>query len=120
MLLRYAAMGSTLFLLAACAPDGMSPERLASVERGKVALRQHDCGVCHRIPGIRAARGEVGPSLQHYAQRIYVAGKFPHDDAHLASWIQDPPALAPSTAMPNQGVSEQEARDIAAYLRSLR
>jgi cytochrome c1 len=31
-------------------------------------------------------------------------------------WIQDPPAVDSATAMPNLGVSERDARDMAAYL----
>jgi cytochrome c2 len=49
-----------------------------------------------------------------------VAGKFPNDAKHLIRWLQDPPAMAPHTAMPRLGVSEQEATDMAAYLLALR
>lgn len=109
-------------LLAACGANGASDPSVpgGSAQRGRLALQQRDCGVCHRIPGIRGARGEVGPALHGYAQRVYVAGKFPHDTEHLVRWIRDPPALAPRTAMPAMGVSEQEARDMAAYLQALR
>jgi cytochrome c1 len=31
-------------------------------------------------------------------------------------WLQDPQAIRPQTAMPNLGVGEEDARDIAAYL----
>ena len=89
-------------------------------DAGRVALEAYDCGVCHRIPGVRGARGVVGPPLTAFGRRIYVAGRFPNDEATLARWIVDPPALAPSTAMPAVGVSEQDARDMAAYLQRLR
>ena len=34
--------------------------------------------------------------------------------------IQHPPQIEPKTAMPEMGVSEQDSRDIAAYLYMLR
>lgn len=107
---------------AGCA--GSDPPRPVSVadgdaRRGRIALERFDCGVCHVIPGVSGAPGQVGPSLEHYARRTYVAGKFPNEPAHLVQWIIDPPALAPRTAMPATGVSAAEARDMAAYLLAL-
>jgi cytochrome c len=87
---------------------------------GRTALERYQCGACHTIPGIRGANANVGPPLSEYGQRVYIAGKFPKEPALLAKWIQDAPALAPQTAMPNVGVTEADARDIAAYLYQLR
>jgi cytochrome c len=87
---------------------------------GRAALERYQCGACHSIPGIAGANGLVGPPLSEYGQRVYIAGKFPKEPALLAKWIQDAPALAPQTAMPNVGVTEADARDIAAYLYQLR
>lgn len=85
-------------------------------ERGRVVLERHECGVCHVIPGIPAAAGKVGPALDRYAQRPYLAGKFPNEPETLVRWILDAPAMAPQTAMPAIAMSQQEARDAAAYL----
>ena len=87
---------------------------------GRAAIERYQCGACHTIPGIGGARANVGPPLTEYGQRVYIAGKFPKEPALLAKWIQDAPALAPQTAMPNVGVTEADARDIAAYLYQLR
>jgi cytochrome c1 len=38
----------------------------------------------------------------------------------LIRWIETPQAIEPGTAMPNLGVTEQRARDMAAYLYTLR
>jgi cytochrome c len=35
-------------------------------------------------------------------------------------WIRDPQHLKPGTAMPDLAVGERDARDIAAYLHTLR
>ena len=40
--------------------------------------------------------------------------------ANLVRWIRDPQGVVPGNAMPNMGVSDAEARDIAAYLYTLR
>jgi cytochrome c1 len=57
--------------------------------------------------------------LEEFARRVYVAGRFPNTPEVLARWIQDPPAMKPGTAMPALGVTEAQARDIAAYLHGL-
>jgi len=110
-------IASTL-LLAGCAPDPDYVPRVADgdARRGRAALIRHECGVCHVIPGIRSAVGQVGPALDDYARRPYLAGKFPNEPDGLIRWIVDAPAMAPMTAMPAAPMPEQDARDIAAYL----
>jgi len=87
--------------------------------RGKEMTRQKGCPTCHTIPGIAEAEGLVGPPLDHFASRIYVGGVVPNTPDNLVAWIMDPPKIDPLTAMPPTGVSEAEARDIAAYLYTL-
>jgi cytochrome c1 len=38
----------------------------------------------------------------------------------MVRWIVNPPFIDPLTAMPATGITEAEARDVAAYLYSLR
>jgi cytochrome c1 len=38
----------------------------------------------------------------------------------MMKWIQRPQEVDPKNAMPNMGVTDQDARDIAAYLYTLR
>lgn len=87
--------------------------------RGAALIEQVDCGVCHRIPGILRARGRVGPPLTAFAERAFIAGQVPNSPETLVRWIQNPPSLAANTAMPVLGISENDARDIAAYLYTL-
>ena len=89
-------------------------------ERGRGMMRRYGCAGCHEIPGVRGADGRAGPSLRGVAGRIYIAGVVPNTAAALVRWIEDPPAVAPRTAMPRTGAAGQEARDIAAYLYTLR
>jgi cytochrome c2 len=88
--------------------------------RGRGLMRRYGCAGCHEIPGVRGADGRAGPSLRHVAGRLYIAGIMPNSAANLVRWIEDPPALAPGTAMPRTGATGREARDIAAYLYTLR
>jgi cytochrome c1 len=88
--------------------------------RGAQVIRQVSCGSCHVIPGIRAANGLVGPPLYFFSRRTYIAGELPNTPLNLVRWIEDPQAVEPGTAMPSLGLSDQEARDVAAYLFTLR
>ena len=115
---RCAALIVSAATLAACAAETDPPPQVrgGDVERGRTALIRHECGVCHVIPGIPSAVGRVGPALDEYAQRPYIAGKFPNQPDVLGRWIVDAPAMAHQTAMPAIAMSQQEARDAAAYL----
>jgi cytochrome c1 len=110
-------------LLAACGERGPTPPaRIAGgdASAGKVVIAQTGCGVCHVIPGVRGARGSVGPTLQHFARRSYIGGNVPNQPDTLVRWVADAPSLAPGTAMPRMPLTEQQARHVAAYLYTLR
>jgi cytochrome c len=89
-------------------------------DRGRGLMRRYGCAGCHEIPGVRGADGRAGPSLRGAAGRLYIAGVMPNTAANLVRWIEDPPALAPRTAMPRTGATGRDARDIAAYVYTLR
>jgi len=89
-------------------------------DRGRAAMAAYGCGACHTIPGVPGARGRVGPPLAGLAERAYVAGVLPNTPANLVRWIRVPQEVDPLTAMPDLGVGEGEARDMAAYLYTLR
>lgn len=88
--------------------------------RALVASGQHGCAACHAISGVKSARGIVGPRLDGFAGRSYIAGVAPNRPGQLVAFLQDSPAIAPGTAMPMLGLTEAEARDIAAYLYTLK
>jgi cytochrome c len=89
-------------------------------ERGRSLVAQFQCGRCHEVPGVEGARGSLAPSLARLGARRYLAGQLPNGPVTLARWIVDPAALLPGAAMPAMGVDAVQARDIAAYLLSLR
>jgi cytochrome c len=88
--------------------------------RGAEAIVRRGCASCHTIPGIRGADALVGPALERVASRAYLAGVLVNRPDNLIAWLQDPPGVDPKTAMPNLGIGEDEARDIASYLYTLR
>lgn len=83
-------------------------------------IARYGCAGCHLIPGVRGPQGLVGPPLAGIGRRVYIAGFLPQHPDNLVRWIVNPPALDPQTAMPATGITEGEARDVAAYLYSLR
>lgn len=115
---RNIALIITLSMLAACGLDRDYVPRVigGDADEGRAALARYECGVCHVIPGVPDAVGKVGPALDNYSQRSYVAGKFPNEPETLVRWITNAPSMAPQTAMPAIAMSEQEAKDMAAYL----
>lgn len=90
-----------------------------SAKRGAALIRSYGCGTCHLIPGIRDANGLVGPPLTQFAERIYVAGVLRNTPDNLERWLEHPQAIVPGNAMPDMGIDEPKARDIAAYLYRL-
>ena len=106
-------------LPSACHRDSVQLVPGGDAEKGKLALAAYGCGSCHTIPGVRGADGEVGPPLTGFARRSYIAGEVPNTAPYLIRWIETPQSIEPGTAMPNLGVTEAEARNIAAYLYTL-
>ena len=89
-------------------------------ERGKVAIQQYACPTCHEIPGITGARKPVGPPLDGIGKRGVLAGILPNTPENMVRWLRDPHEVSPESAMPDLGVTQRDARDIAAYLSTLR
>ena len=92
---------------------------LGNAERGQRLLAQFQCGACHQIPDVPAARSYMGPSLANMGKQSYIAGQFPNQPETLVRWIVDPQAMQPGALMPAMGVSADQARDMAAYLYGL-
>lgn len=118
-----AALALSAALLAGC--GGNVKEQAARMtggdpDRGPVLIRKYGCSTCHTIPGVEGARGMIGPPLNGIASRTYLGGQLPNTPDNMLRWIEDPQSIERGTAMPNLGVSDPEARHIAAYLYTLR
>jgi len=91
-----------------------------SVSRGRTAIGKYGCAACHTIPGIDNAVATVGPPLTQIARRQYLGGHLLNTPVNMMKWLQHPQQVDPKNAMPEMGVTDQDARDIAAYLYTLR
>jgi cytochrome c1 len=106
--------------LFACGRD--SPQSEGSNEnlrQGKIEIDRAACGSCHVVPEVAGADSLAGPPLTAFGDRKYIAGLLPNTPDNLALWIAHPQRIAPGNAMPDMGLSEHQAHDIAAYLESL-
>jgi cytochrome c1 len=103
-------------LAAACGGTSSVAVPGGHASRGPAAVKAFGCGACHDVPGVAGADGEIGPSLAHLADRRTIAGRLPNTPAEVIRWIRSPQEISPGSLMPDLGVSETDARDIAAYL----
>lgn len=87
--------------------------------RGNLVLQTHGCVACHTIPGVKYAHGKVAPPLVDFGKRGFIGGVVPNRPDNLIKWVMNPTSVKPSTDMPNMDLTEQEARDVAAYLYTL-
>ena len=112
---------SALLLLWACQDLAVQPQAVAGADagRGRKVIQRVACGACHVIPGVSWPQGRVGPSLDGFAGQALIAGRFPNEPDVLVRWVRDAPSLVPQTGMPAMPITEQEARDVAAYLYTL-
>lgn len=107
-------------IFAAC--DFTSPKRLerrdavGEPEQGRTLLFAYGCVSCHEIPGFSGHPSHIGPPLRRWRERKYIAGLLPNREENLIRWITRPDEIEPGTAMPDLGVTEAEALDMAAYL----
>src|SRR3954452_19450205 len=89
-------------------------------KRAPDLLRRFGCAACHRIGNVASPGGLVGPELNRIGTHIYIAGVRPNTPQNLIEWIVNPAAVKPGTAMPVTGISQEEAKHVAAYLLTLR
>lgn len=84
--------------------------------RAPALFRRYGCSGCHTISGIPGADGQTGAPLSGLSKHVYIAGVLENRSDNLVAWIVSPQSFSSQTAMPKTGISEQEAKDLAAYL----
>lgn len=115
---------AAVLVITACTAIDRIGEPAVAVEGGdprlgREAIREFGCISCHSIPGVTGADAHVGPPLDFWAERQYIAGREPNDPDTLILFLMDPKFVDPQTAMPVTGVTEEDARNIASYLYTL-
>jgi cytochrome c2 len=118
-------IGVTAVLFAACSSSGFDFAKGTSLtggnpQVGKEKIVLHDCHSCHVIPGVEGDAHVLGPTLDHWSRRSSIISKWPNNPPNLENWIRHSEQLLPGTTMKMLSVNEQDAKDIAAYLFSIR
>jgi cytochrome c2 len=99
----------------------------ADAELGQRVLSEKGCGTCHRFTGAPALAASALPRPiddDQLRRGILLAPDLSHTRARfqsgaLVSFLRDPESLAPGTAMPDPGLSEDEARAVARYVMTV-
>ena len=110
------------------APKPTPTDSLAA--HGQQVFSRTSCIACHSIAGTNFV-GRIGPNLTFMGDRWTVGAGVEHNSVEaLTAWITNPAAVKPGARMPGirtegggmppTGLSEDDARAIAAYLYSLR
>jgi cytochrome c2 len=123
---RYAKVACAALLLlpilSGCKDHGAQAvsSRVGDTRHGAALIRELGCGSCHVVPGIENASGAVGPPLIQIGRRIYLAGLLRNTPPNMVRWLRNPQQVLPGNAMPDMGLTEPDAKDVAAYLYTLR
>jgi cytochrome c551/c552 len=104
--------------LAACdgPPDRTPTLGDANSQRGRTLVLQMGCTACHTFPDVAWPRGRLGPALEDFGPQGLIAGRLPNQPGVLMQFVRNAPALVPGIAMPAFPMSDQDARDVTAYL----
>ena len=105
--------------LAACSGAGETHTRAVpsgDPERGLLVMREAGCGACHDIPGLDWPQGQVGPPLSGLGDRALIGSGLPNRPETLIPYLMNAPGVDPGSAMPPMPITEEEARDVAAWL----
>jgi len=92
------------------------PSSVTNINAGRRLIAGYGCGSCHSIPGVPGADAMAAPPLNCFYQRSYIAGRLANTKKNLVRWIENPQQVEPGTAMPDLGVDEEDASNIADYL----
>jgi mono/diheme cytochrome c family protein len=80
--------------------------------RGKqLFYSKYNCQSCH-IVDYKTDKGYVGPALAGVGLRLTPVWTY--------KWLKNPNSLRPGTLMPNQNMRDDEARDLTAFLMTLK
>ena len=95
------------------------PEPTGAAADGQAIFAKSACVGCHTIAGVSA--GVLAPNLTHFGGRsTLAAGMWPNTPDNVAAWVRDPQRLKPGVKMPDLGLTEEQAKAVAAYLTGLK
>src|SRR5262249_39110372 len=95
------------------------PEPTGAGADGKAIFAKSACVGCHTIDGVSAGVGGADiPPLR--SRRHAPAGMWPNTPDNVAAWVRDPQRLKPGAKMPDLGLTDEQAKAVAAYLTGLK
>jgi cytochrome c oxidase subunit 2 len=99
--------------------DPAAPPAAGPAADGAAVFAASACVGCHTVRGVSS--GVIGPDLTHFGGRkTLAAGMLPNTTENLVAWIREPQHIKPGAKMPALGLTDAQARSVAAYLLSLR
>lgn len=114
-------------LATACKPREVPQAPQASANsagdpvKGKLLAAQYGCNTCHIVPGVEGPQGSLGPSLEGVGSKPTISeGTVPNQIDKVAAYLVSPATANPNSSMPAIGVTPADARDIAAYMATLK
>lgn len=116
------ALAAGLCVISAACKQPPGPRYVPDSEakqRGLAAIKRVGCATCHEIPGIDWPEGRTGPSLVGFDDIGPIAGALPNTPENLAAFVRNAPQAKPGSTMPAMPLTQEEARDVAAYLYGL-
>jgi cytochrome c2 len=110
-----------MILLVGCKRAEAPVPVVGDVERGRQLAAQYACSVCHKIPGTQGPQGVLGPALTGVASRPVISlGAVENTPENMARFIRNAPGMNPNTSMPPVPMSDADARDLVAFLMTLK
>ena len=77
------------------------------------------CINCHAVQGVNTYN-RTGPDLSHIGSRTSIAaGMLPNTRENMIEWLRYTDTVKPGVAMPNLGLSQEEAESLTAYMQTL-
>jgi cytochrome c oxidase subunit 2 len=116
-----AAAAGTGGQMAAMSSSAAAPAPAAGGKTAEQLFQEKGCIACHLIPGIPAAVGKIGPSLEGLMSRPTIAaGKLKTTPENLHKWIKNPRAIKGDTLMAPLPMTDEELDTIVSYLVKLK
>ncbi len=117
-----AAAGATVTSLGAATQQAApaAPDTTTPAGKGAKLFATRGCIGCHTLDATSKAT-MIGPNLANVGGRRYIgAGTLLNDDENLARWVFNPQLIKHGVLMQPMGLTMDEARQVAAYLRTHR
>jgi mono/diheme cytochrome c family protein len=91
--------------------SSVDAEHQAVIERGRILVEEHNCAGCHS-GGAQHLASRIGPDLSNIGAR---ANAF-----WMYKWLENPSHIRAGAMMPALLTSDEDRRDVAAYLATLK